>query len=116
MSDNPDFPQSEYDAMGEDSPFIDWSGWDLISAEEDPHGGIERDVLDALGIASFDEIFVNIADRNFENARGNRFETITEAIVYLFDAGILQFSGVVIGDEIDDFVEIDVDDCTQPPC
>lgn len=116
MSDIPDFPQSDYDDMGSDSPYIDWSGWDEHSPEDDPHEGIEREVLDALGIASFDEIIVLPEERNFDNARGNRFETITEAIVYLFDAGILGFSGVVVDDESENFIEIDVDDCTQPPC
>ena len=88
------------------NPFFGLDGFDQHSfIPADPNERIERDVLDALGIASFDEIFVNPTERDIENIRGNRFESITEAVIYLFDAGILRFSGVVIGAEE---VEIEV--------
>lgn len=89
------------------NPFFGLGGWDEQTVvPPDPYDRIEQDVLDSLGIASFDEILITATERDLESARGNRFETIKEAIVYLFDAGILRFSGVVIDD---DEIEIDVD-------
>lgn len=81
------------------NPFFGLDGFDEFSKPVDPYEKIERDVMDSLGIASFDEILVNADSRSMDNARGNRFQSLTEAIAYLFDAGVLQFSGVVIGAE-----------------
>lgn len=81
------------------NPFYGLDGFDEFSETKDPHEGIERQVMDALGIQDFDSILVLPDERTTENARGNRFSSLTEAITYLFDAGILQFSGVVIGAE-----------------
>lgn len=88
------------------NPFFGLDGFDEFTEEPDPHEGIEREVMDALGISDFDEILININERDLEGARGNRFESIQEAILYLFDAGVLRFSGVVIGAEE---VEIEID-------
>lgn len=89
------------------NPFFGLDGFDARTIQPpDPYERLEKDVLDSLGIASFDEILIKASERDIESARGNRFETIKEAIVYLFDAGILRFSGVVIDD---DEIEIDVD-------
>lgn len=89
------------------NPFYGLDGFDEKSfIPADPHERVEKDVLDALGIASFDEILITATERDIESMRGNRFESITEAVIYLFDAGILRFSGVVIDA---DEVEIDVD-------
>lgn len=88
------------------NPFFGLDGFDEKSViPPDPYERIEREVLDTLGIQSFDEILITASEREIEAARGNRFETIKEAIIYLFDAGILRFSGVVIGAEE---VEIEV--------
>lgn len=97
-----------FEPLGEDNPFLGLDGFDEFSAEPDPYDKLERDVLDTFGIESFDSIFINADEREVANMRGNRFESIREAILYLFDAGILQFSGVVVGaDEIE--IEIDKD-------
>lgn len=91
------------------NPFFGLGGFDEKTViPPDPMERIEREVLDALGIQSFDEILITGSERTLENARGNRFENIKEALVYLFDAGILQFSGVVIGaEEIEIEIESD---------
>lgn len=82
------------------NPFFGLDGFDEKSfTPADPYERIERDVLDSLGISSFNEILVTASERDLEGMRGNRFENIKEAIVYLFDAGILQFSGVIIDTE-----------------
>ena len=88
------------------NPFFGLDGFDPKTViPPDPYDRIEREVLDSLGIQSFDEILITAPERDIEAARGNRFESIKEAITYLFDAGILRFSGVVIGAEE---VEIEV--------
>jgi len=95
------------------NPFFGLDGFDQRSViPPDPHAGIEREVLDALGIASFDEILVKGVERNMENARGNRFSSIIEAVTYLYDAGVLQFSGVVYDSEE---YEIEIDPETDKP-
>jgi hypothetical protein len=98
----------DYEPEGEDNPFWDLEGWDEASVRPDPYERMEREVLDAMGIESFDAILLDATERDLENMRGNRFESLQEAITYLFDAGILQFSGVVIGaDELEIEVESD---------
>jgi len=78
------------------NPFFGLDGFDEKSfIPADPYERVEKDVLDSLGIASFDEILISSSERDIANMRGNRFENIKEAITYLFDAGILRFSGVV---------------------
>ena len=80
------------------NPFYGLDGFDARSRQSpDPYERIERQVLDSLGIDSFEEILIDSGNRTPEDMRGNRFESIAEAIVYLFDAGILRFSGVVVG-------------------
>lgn len=102
-----------YEPDDPDNPFYGLDGFDRLTNEPDPMERIEREVLDQLGVSSFDEILITSDDRSLENARGNRFESIIEAITYLFDAGVLQFSGVVFeGDE----VEIEIEPCTDGNC
>lgn len=91
------------------NPFYGLYDFDEAPPPSDPHEAIEREVLDALGIESFDSILFEPDERTIENARGNRFESIAEAITYLFDAGVLQFSGVVVGDEE---IEIEIESDT----
>lgn len=92
----------------EDSPFAGLPGW--VGDEHfppDPYEKIEREVLDAFGIEDFDEILFEPDESSIENMRGNRFESIQDAIWYLFDSGILRFSGVVLGD---DEIGVEIDD------
>lgn len=101
-----------YEPMGDDNPFLGKEGFDSLSDDDSKYSDFEQEVLDSFGIESFDSIFITASERDLENARGNRFETIAEAIVYLFDSGILQFSGVVLDDDLfgESFeVEIDAD-------
>lgn len=107
MSDMPD-GFDVYPPDDERNPFYGLYGLDEFSQAPDPYDKIERDVMDSMGIASFDDILFNSDNRNLENARGNRFSSLSEAISYLFDAGVLQFGGVVY-DSVEYEVEIDSD-------
>jgi len=98
-----------YDADDPNNPFYGLDGFDEKSFKTDPYEQIERDVMDSLGIESFDRILIDATERTLENARGNRFSSLQEAILYLFDAGILQFSGVVVGGEE---IEIEIESDT----
>lgn len=95
-----------YEPEGEDNPFLGLDGFDKFTSEPDPYNLIEQDVMNAFGVESFDSILLDASERQIENMRGNRFESLQEAIIYLFDAGILQFSGVVVGE---DEIEIEID-------
>lgn len=107
MSDFPDDLYNYEDLEPEDNPFYGLGGFDEFS-ETDPYEKLEKDVLDSLGIEEFDEIIFDIKDVDVENLRGNRFESLGEALTYLFDSGILRFSGIVIDDD-EISIEIDSD-------
>jgi hypothetical protein len=107
MSDLFDGQFSYEDLPPEENPFYGLDGFDEFS-ETDPLEQIEREVLDSLGIESFEDIVFDISDSEVNDLRGNRFEDLREAILYLFDSGILRFSGVVLdGDEV--MIEVDSD-------
>lgn len=101
--------ESSDDEGYEDSPFSDLPGW--IGDEAlpfDPFEQVEREVLDTFGIEDFDEILFEPSELDIENLRGNRFESIQDAVMYLFDSGILRFSGVTLGGE-ETMIEVDSD-------
>lgn len=97
-----------FEPEGDDNPFLGIDGFDAFTLEPDPFDALEHEVLDSLGIDTFDSILITNNERTIENARGNRFESLKEAIIYLFDAGVLQFSGVVLDEDLFE-VEIDSD-------
>lgn len=108
MSDYFDFPPNEFDEEGDENPFKDLAGWSDEAELRDPYEEMTEDIMDNLGIEEFDDIVFDIGSVDPEDLRGNRFESLEEAIIYLFDAGILRFSGVVLdGDEI--AVDIDAE-------
>lgn len=113
MTDNfDDFPNN-WDDEGDYNPYKDTMGWSDEFEVEDPYEQQTQDIMDNLGIESFDDIILDLGDIDPDTLRGNRFENLQDAIVYLFDSGVLRFSGVVLeGDEL----EIFIDPCTQPPC
>lgn len=102
MSDYDNFNPNDWDDMEDYNPYKDSMGWSDEEEIRDPYEQATEDIMDNLGIDSFDDIVLDIGDADIESLRGNRFETLEEAITYLFDAGILRFSGVVLdGDEIE---------------
>lgn len=106
MSDYFDFDPNEYDPQGEDNPFAGLPGFDDSEISPDPYEQVERDVLDSFGVESFEDIIFDVTSVQPDDLRGNRFATMSDALNYLFDAGILRFSGVVLqGDEI--LIEVD---------
>lgn len=106
MSDYFDFPPNDYDSEGEENPFRGLAGYDDSFDNFDPFERAEREVLDTFGISSFDEIFFTRDTATLEGLRGNRFDSFEDAIWYLFDSGVLRFSGVVIDD---DEIAVDID-------
>jgi hypothetical protein len=110
MSDYFDFPPNDWDGEEEENPFRDLPGWDDTPELEDPYVKATEDIMDTLGIESFDDIIFDLGDIEPDTLRGNRFESLEDAITYLFDSGLLRFSGVVLdGEEI----EISIDPDTQ---
>lgn len=107
MSDYFDFPPNDYDEEGDDNPFAGLPGYDDTFSDFDPFERAEREVLDTFGISSFDDIFVTRDEATLEGLRGNRFDSFEDAIWYLFDSGVLRFSGIVIDD--DDEIAVDID-------
>jgi hypothetical protein len=108
MSDNPE-GMYLHDDDDSSNPYLGWNDWDEEAFEDDPYDKIEREVMDSLGIESFESILLDPTESEIENMRGNRFSSLEEAILYLFDAGILQFSGIVINQEE---IEIEVESNT----
>lgn len=106
MSDYFDDDPNNYDEEGDENPFRDLPGWSDEAELEDPYIKATEDIMDNLGIEEFDDIVFDIRDADPESLRGNRFETLEEAIIYLFDAGILRFSGVVLSDHE---IAVDID-------
>lgn len=113
MSDYPDFPPNDYDDMGDESPYIDWTGWSDEPPDFDTYGERAEYILGSFGLEGIERIVLDISDANPEDLRGNRFANIEEAILYLFDSGILGFSNVYLdGDEI----VVGIERCSNPPC
>lgn len=113
MTDYFDFPPNDWDDEEEENPMRDLPGWSDEEEIEDPYVKATEDIMDNFGIESFEDIILDFGDIDPDTIRGNRFETLQEAITYLFDSGVLRFSGVTV---VDDEIEIFIDDCTQPPC
>lgn len=88
-----------------DNPFLDPEGIDKHTIP-DAFEEFEKQVLDSLGIESFENIVYDIDKAEPSDIRGNRFESIKEAVLYLFDAGVLRFSGVVLDDKGEVAIEI----------
>lgn len=63
------------------------------------------EIANSLGVGDVVDVFseIEMGDNVSPNLRGVRFGSITEAILYLFDAGVLRFSGVALPSGDDDF-------------
>lgn len=99
MSDNPEFFQSDdYYISDPTNPFYGLPMGD-VPTEPDPNEEVLDEVLYRLGVEDFTGIVVDVDDVKLENLRGNRFANITDAIVYLAEAGILNFGQVTLDEE-----------------
>lgn len=106
MTDNPEFYDAD-DWLIDDpnSPFYGLPRGD-IDTVPDAHDTVLGEVLDRLGIVDFSDLFVDIKDAEPEELRGNRFTNLVDAIVYLAEAGILQFGDVVLDEDLEIGVSI----------
>lgn len=84
-----------------DDPFDDGDWSDITAPEEaeTPSDEFISSILREVGIDGYDSIVIDFTDADPSELRGQRFDTIEEAIIYLYDIGILSFSEIV---EFDD--------------
>lgn len=88
--------------MAEFPPPDDWyhgDDWDGEPEDNQGEDAFLRGILDELGIDSIDKILIDIEDADLSALRGVVFDDLQSAILYLYDLGVLDFSGIV---EIDD--------------
>lgn len=101
MSDNADFFNSDdYWVSDTTSPFYGLPISD-VDFEPDPNELLSGQVLEALGVESLGEVFVDITEDNIDDLRGNVFPNIIDAIIYLYQSGILIFSNIGVDDNGD---------------
>lgn len=107
MTDSPEFFDSDdYLIDDPNSPFYGLPRGE-VDTVPDASSEVLEDVLDRLGVDDFDGIIVDFQDVNVENLRGNRFVSLSDALVYLHEAGILSFGSATINDEGEIGVEIE---------
>lgn len=92
---------SERDDSFLDDPFDDDDGWwhEPQDPEEKESGVDVSSLLREVGIDGYEQILLDITNVDPNELRGQRFDTIEEAIVFLYDIGVLSFAGLV---EFDD--------------
>lgn len=79
------------------NPFYGLYGFDEHSIiPPDPYERQEKEVFAALDIDDFGGLLAYENDVDVTEMRGNRFENIREAILYLSDSGLLAFGKVVL--------------------
>lgn len=81
-----------------DNPFDDDEWDDLERIEEEAEAAESaalQGILREMGIDDASEVLVNLADIDPANLRGQRFDSIEEAIYYLYEIGVLAFSDIV---------------------
>lgn len=109
MTDNPEYYDSDEFLIDDpNSPFYGLPRG-VAQTAPDPQEQVLNEVLDQLGVNSFGEVIVDFGNVDVENLRGNRFTNIVDALVYLGQAGILQFGEVTLDDEGEIGVAIDSD-------
>lgn len=100
---NRDYDDSRYNP---DDPF-----WDLRDDSEiakDPAEEIMDQLADHFGVDSLDGIFINEPGDNPAGLRGTRFDNPVDAIIAMYERGILQF-GNVYPDEDTTAIYVDAD-------
>lgn len=105
----------EFDDGLYDDPFDDDDEWWREPQEDKEPPDIDvQSLLREMGIDGYEGIIVDFNDINPEELRGQRFDTLDEAIIFLHEIGVLNFGSVV---EMDDGTYgVTIDDCTNPPC
>lgn len=99
MTDDPQLESNfPYLVDDPDSPFYGLPRG-VDNTVHDPQEEVLAEVRDQLGVASISDVVIDFSDANIEELRGNRFTSIVDALVYLGQAGILQFSSVTVDDD-----------------
>lgn len=104
---------NDFDGDYNDDP--DWehdleSDGDLYFDNTNPFEERAQEIAFNYGIQDWDEIIVDFSKVGPGELRGDRFSTLEEAVVFLFDLGVLEFGGVVYYQDVDLYgVAIDSD-------
>lgn len=105
----PDENYLPWESEGDDDGEYGSSGFDYSS----PDDLVLRGILAEVGLESADEIVIDLERVKPENIKSVRFSTLTEAIVWLHNIGILGFSGV-FRYESGEYGAATADDTDQP--
>lgn len=82
-------------------PNIDWSDDEPFDPDEDNGNelsDIDRELANIIGELGYDSIegvLLDFSSIDPSTIQGARFDNLNDAILYLYDAGILSFFGVV---------------------
>lgn len=81
--------------------------------DDEPRDPLQA-LLDEFGIESLESISLDFANlpKDYE-ARALEFATIEEALYFLYDIGVLGFSGIY---KTDGGFGVAIQPCTDPPC
>ena len=109
MSDFPEFDNSDDRIVNDPSSPFYGLPTGFPNTQPDPNEAVLDEVLDKLGIPDFGDTIISINDADPTGLRGNRFETVAEALIYLAEAGILSFGRATIDTSYEIGVEIDFD-------
>lgn len=91
MSDN-----NDYDFFGGgDDPLFSDQDQELQGIRDERHSIIESIVNELDRLSVYDWV-VDFSDVNLEELRGDRFTTLGDAIIYLYEVGILDFADIFI--------------------
>lgn len=67
----------------------------------DDSGSLVRHIMELYGVVDFQDWVVDLgAVQDPENIRGVRFSTLEEALIFLFQLGVLSFSEVTMIDDL----------------
>lgn len=106
----------------DDNPYGDWEGDDYYDGERLPpmepstsDQELLNEILDGLGIREFGEIVIDLTAANPAEIRGDRFSTLEETVLFLYDIGILNFSNLIYFDDVDQYgYEVNYPEGTAP--
>lgn len=93
-------PFNSPEGEGEENPFQDLINEYNLDNEFDYNKEVFDELANRFGVESVGDLIIPLSDvENVEGVRGNRFVDVVDALIYLYDAGILDFSNVVIFDD-----------------
>lgn len=74
---------------------------------------LARLIYEEYGVVDYEGVIVDIESVNLSDLRGQRFDTLEEAVLWLLQIGLFAFSHVT---QIEDVFGVEVPPCSNPPC